>query len=232
MEATWGLGCDSSVHVTPGRNDCNDIPPTSAAGTSPVAARAQRLRPFLLRSFPESRPRGAPSTHRGVFQTALSNAGDLSLSPRPAAVGRSGPGSPRTVDRLAPQRRQGVLGVLRGPGIFKPLAAALVSRVLGKLLPAAPRQAPAGRCQYHNSVEPVCDTEIGCNCQAVRPLRRPRPTGSNVTRCTALAAERTGRVRKTQPAETFDAAAGRGPKAEAGNGWRHNAASHGAATLL
>jgi len=38
MDATWGIGCDSSGHVTPRRNDCNDFPPKSAAGTRPVAA--------------------------------------------------------------------------------------------------------------------------------------------------------------------------------------------------
>jgi hypothetical protein len=38
MDATWGIGCDSSGHVTPRRIDCNYFPPTSAAGTPPVAA--------------------------------------------------------------------------------------------------------------------------------------------------------------------------------------------------
>jgi len=38
MDATWGIGCDSSRHVTPRRNDGNDLPPKSAAGTRSVAA--------------------------------------------------------------------------------------------------------------------------------------------------------------------------------------------------
>ena len=38
MGAAWGIGSDSSGHVTPRKNDGNDSPPTSAGGTRPVVA--------------------------------------------------------------------------------------------------------------------------------------------------------------------------------------------------
>src|SRR5262249_4689953 len=35
MDATWGIGCDSSGHVTPRRNDCNDFPPKAPPAPAP-----------------------------------------------------------------------------------------------------------------------------------------------------------------------------------------------------
>jgi hypothetical protein len=65
-DATWGIGCDSSGHVTPRRNGCNGFPPKSAADTRPVAARAQRTRPF---SFAHS-PKWVRQAHLGRTGTA------------------------------------------------------------------------------------------------------------------------------------------------------------------
>jgi hypothetical protein len=57
LDATWGIGCDSSGQVTPRRNDCKDFPPTSAAGTSPSRPEpsAQGLSPLLIPRNPSTR---------------------------------------------------------------------------------------------------------------------------------------------------------------------------------
>ncbi len=77
MDATWGIGCDSSGHFTPRRNGSNGFP-KKRRRHPPRRGPSPAHKTLLLRSFPEIGPSGAPWTHRDACQTALSNAANLS----------------------------------------------------------------------------------------------------------------------------------------------------------
>ena len=60
MDAIWGIGCDSSGHVTPRRNDCNDFPPKKRRRHPPRRGLSPAHKALLLCSFLEIGPPGAP----------------------------------------------------------------------------------------------------------------------------------------------------------------------------
>jgi hypothetical protein len=102
MDATWGIGCDSSGHFTPRRNGSNGFPPNKRRRHPPCRSPSPAHKTLLLCSFPEIGPPGAPWTHRDTCQTALSNAANLSLRRTLVAAGRSDAESPRTAGGAPP----------------------------------------------------------------------------------------------------------------------------------
>src|SRR5262245_49423805 len=63
MDTTWGIGCDSSGHVTPRRNGCNGFPPTSAAGRPPRRSPSPAHQTLLLCPiFPSWMPSGTAAS--------------------------------------------------------------------------------------------------------------------------------------------------------------------------